>query len=90
MPVNRFLALSESIALHKVDPEKIHAKTTLIAVNSDQLAPPSEMQALHDALAGPAELHVIDSIYGHDSFLKATEELAPILANFTGGKRHAA
>ncbi|MBL4854499.1 MAG: homoserine O-succinyltransferase [Robiginitomaculum sp.] len=90
MPVNRFLALSESIDLHKVDPEKIHAKTTLIAVNSDQLAPPSEMQALHDALAGPAELHVIDSIYGHDSFLKATEELAPILANFTGGKRHAA
>jgi len=90
MPVNRFLALSESIDLHKTDPAKIHAHTTLIAVTSDQLAPPSEMQALRDALAGPAELHVIDSIYGHDSFLKATEELAPILAKFTGGRRRAA
>ena len=90
MPVNRFLALSESIDLHSVDPAKIHARTTLIAVRSDQLAPPSEMQVLCDALAGPAELHVIDSIYGHDSFLKATDLLAPILSGFIGGKSRAA
>ncbi len=90
MPVNRFLALSESIDLHKVDPAKIRAQTTLIAVTSDQLAPPSEMQVLRNALAGPAELHVIDSIYGHDAFLKATEDLAPILVKFTGGVRRAA
>ncbi|MCF6275039.1 MAG: homoserine O-succinyltransferase [Robiginitomaculum sp.] len=90
MPVNRFLALSESIDLHRVDPAKISARTTLIAVKSDQLAPPSEMQVLCDALAGTAELHVIDSIYGHDSFLKATDLLAPILTNFMGGKSRAA
>ena len=90
MPVNRFLALSESIDLHRVDPAKIHARTALIAVRSDQLAPPSEMQALSDALAGPANLHVIDSIYGHDSFLKATDLLAPILSEFIGGENRAA
>lgn len=90
MPVNRFLALSESIDLHTVDPEKILARTTLIAVRSDQLAPPSEMQVLCDALAGPAQLHIIDSIYGHDSFLKATDLLAPILSNFIGEKSRAA
>ncbi len=90
MPVNRFLALSLSIDLHRIDPKKIHAPTTLIACSSDQLAPPSEMQALCDALPGPAGLHVIDSIYGHDSFLKASDALAPILAEFTKGARHAA
>jgi len=90
MPVNRFLALSESIDLHSVDPAKIHARTVLIAVKTDQLAPPSEMQALCDALAGPAELHVINSIYGHDSFLKATDLLAPILSGFIGGQSYAA
>ena len=90
MPVNRFLALSESIDLHRVDPAKITANTTLIAVRSDQLAPPSEMQVLCDELAGQAELHVFDSIYGHDSFLKATDLLAPILSKFIGGKSRAA
>ncbi len=90
MPVNRFLALSESIDLHRVNPAKIRARTTLIASRSDQLAPPCEMQALCDALPGPAQLHVIDSIYGHDSFLKAAADLAPILVEFTGGTRRAA
>ena len=90
MPVNRFLALSESIDLHRVDPGKIRARTTLIAVETDQLAPPCEMQALCDALAGPSDLHVIDSIYGHDSFLKATDLLAPILTEFMGGESRAA
>ena len=90
MPVNRFLALSESIDLHRIDPKKIQTPTTLIASSSDQLAPPSEMQALCDALAGPSRLHVIDSIYGHDSFLKASAALAPILAKFTERARRAA
>lgn len=82
MPVNRFLALSESIDLHRIDPAEISCPTTLIAVSSDQLAPVSEMQAFEQALGGPADLHVFDSIYGHDSFLKSTEHLAPLLQAF--------
>ena len=90
MPVERFMAMSESIDLHKVDPKRITATTLLIATRSDQLAPPSEMRALHKALSGPSELVVIDSIFGHDSFLKEQKLLGPILAKFIKEKRRAA
>ncbi|MBL4871669.1 MAG: homoserine O-succinyltransferase [Robiginitomaculum sp.] len=81
MPVERFMALSQSIDLHRIDPAKITTPTLLIATNSDQLAPPSEIKALHRALAGPSEMVVIESIFGHDSFLKECEILGPLLAN---------
>ena len=90
MPVNRFMALSESIDLHNVDPKKITTPTLLIATRSDQLAPPTEVKVLHEALAGPSELIEIDSIYGHDSFLKEYETLGPILAEFTKERSRAA
>ncbi|HHL43888.1 MAG TPA: homoserine O-succinyltransferase [Hellea balneolensis] len=90
MPVNRFLALSESIDLHRIDPAKITAPTTLIATRSDQLAPPHEMQAMADKLGGPCELITIESIFGHDSFLKEIGVLSDILKDFTKGKRRAA
>jgi homoserine O-acetyltransferase len=90
MPVERFMALSESIDLHNVDPKKITTPTLLIATRSDQLAPPTEIKILHDELAGPSELIEIDSIYGHDSFLKEYETLGPILAEFTKERSRAA
>ena len=90
MPVERFMALSQSIDLHRIDPAKITTQTLLIATNSDQLAPPSEIKALDQALAGPSEMVVIDSIYGHDSFLKEYEILGPLLAGFITGVRRAA
>lgn len=89
MPVERFMAMSESIDLHHVDPKKITAPTVLIATRSDQLAPPSEMRALGDALGGVSKLIIIDSIYGHDSFLKEMDVLAPILSNFIKEPHHA-
>ena len=90
MKVNRFLALSESIDLHSIDPQKISVPCVLIGTRSDQLAPPSEMQALKDALAGPSELYILDSIYGHDSFLKECSLIAPILSDFLREVRNAA
>ncbi|MEE9272775.1 MAG: homoserine O-succinyltransferase [Robiginitomaculum sp.] len=90
MPVNRFLALSESIDLHSAEPAKIQAETLLISTRSDQLAPPSEIELLRDGLVGPAHMVVLDSLYGHDSFLKDTGLLAPLLANFIKEKRCAA
>lgn len=82
MAVERFMALSESIDLHRVDPANVTTKTLLIATQTDQLAPPSEIKALADGLTGPCEMITISSLYGHDSFLKETKKLAPILANF--------
>ncbi len=89
MPVERFMTLSQSIDLHAVNAEHITTPTLLIATSSDQLAPPSEVEVLHKALGGPSEIMVIDSIYGHDSFLKEMKLLTPILSNFIKGVHRA-
>ncbi len=90
MAANRFLALSESIDLHRVDPADVTTPTLLIATDTDRLAPPSEKAILRDALAGPCEMITINSLYGHDSFLKETEQLSPIVKAFVEGARRAA
>jgi len=82
MPVERFMALSESIDLHTVDPQKITTPTLLIATNTDMLAPPSEIEILHNEIAGPSEMITIESIFGHDSFLKEYDALGSILSDF--------
>jgi homoserine O-acetyltransferase len=76
-----FLALSESIDLHHVDPVQVRTPTTLISVREDQLVPFSDMQALAARLAGPTRFVEINSIYGHDAFLKESAVLNPILNN---------
>jgi len=74
-----FLALSESIDLHAVDARQVHTPTTLIAVREDQLVPFDDMQALAARLGGPKQLVEINSIFGHDAFLKESAVLNPIL-----------
>ncbi|HVY22397.1 MAG TPA: homoserine O-succinyltransferase [Steroidobacteraceae bacterium] len=73
-----FVCLSESIDLHRVDPEKIEVPTTLVAVQEDQLVPFNDMQELHENLGGPAKLVALSSIYGHDAFLKETDAMHDI------------
>jgi homoserine O-acetyltransferase len=77
--VQRFLALSESIDLHDVAPEEVHAPTTLIGFPTDRLVPLADLCELQRRLRGPATLEVVDSPYGHDAFLKETGKLAPLL-----------
>lgn len=87
-PPERFLALSESVDRHSVNPESIRMPATLIAVDSDTLVPPWQMRDLAARLAGPASLIEIQSLYGHDAFLKEKDVLTPILSRaFTGGDR---
>lgn len=76
-----FLALSESIDLHYVDAAQVRTPATLIAVREDQLVPFHDMQALAARLAGPKQLVEINSIFGHDAFLKESAMLNPILRN---------
>ncbi len=73
-----FLALSESIDLFAIDPREVRTPTTLVSVHSDQLVPVADMRSLRDGLGGPARLVEIDSIYGHDAFLKEGAALQPI------------
>jgi homoserine O-acetyltransferase len=75
----RFLALSESIDLHDVTPERVPTPTTLVGFTSDLLVPLADLCELQRRLLGPATLEVLESPYGHDGFLKETHQLAPLL-----------
>jgi len=75
-----FVCLSESIDLHRVEPEAIQVPTTLLAVQEDQLVPLADMRELRDRHGGNCSLVEINSIYGHDAFLKETAVLRDLLA----------
>jgi homoserine O-acetyltransferase len=74
-----FSRLSESIDLHKIDPGAVRVPTTLAAVEGDWLAPPADVERLAAGAGGPATVHLINSTYGHDAFLKETEQVAAVL-----------
>lgn len=74
-----FLTLSESIDLHAMDATQVHTPATLIAVREDQLVPFNDMQSLSARLNGPRQLIEINSIFGHDAFLKEAAALIPII-----------
>jgi homoserine O-acetyltransferase/O-succinyltransferase len=74
-----FLTLSESIDLHEMDATQVRTPATLIAVREDQLVPFNDMQALSARLNGPRQLIEINSIFGHDAFLKEGAALTPII-----------
>lgn len=74
-----FLALSESIDLHESDPAQIRVPATLIAVRQDQLVPIEDMRELARLLAGPVHCVEVDSLYGHDFFLKESAIINPIV-----------
>ena len=62
-----------------VGADVVRTPATLIAVREDQLVPFSDMQALAVRLGGPTRLVEINSIFGHDAFLKESAILNPIL-----------
>lgn len=75
----RFLGLSLALDLHAVDPATITTPTQLVAFEGDAIAPPWQMKELQARLSGPAELVVLDSIYGHDAFLKESAAYSALL-----------
>jgi homoserine O-acetyltransferase len=79
-----FLALSESIDLHTVTPERVEVPITLVAVEHDTLVPLQLMRELRDRLPHAADWYVLESIYGHDAFLKEVDAVAAILRRALG------
>ena len=70
--------LSESIDLHRVEPESVRVPLSVIAIDSDQLVPSEDLAEL--AVRAPdAWLYKISSRYGHDAFLKETAAIAAAL-----------
>lgn len=82
MSPGRFLSLSASIDRHRVDPARIATPALLIGATSDQLVLPDQMRALEERLAGPAELHLLPSLYGHDMFLKDADRVSALVEPF--------
>ena len=78
-----YLALSESIDLHRVEADRIFVPTTVIAVREDQLVPLADARALAARLPR-GRVHEISSIYGHDAFLKEPEQLRAIFTSALG------
>jgi len=74
-----FVALSESIDLFAIDPSSIGVPTTAVAVMEDELVPYRHMQDYVQQLPN-GRLVTLDSLYGHDAFLKEGEALRPIFA----------
>jgi homoserine O-acetyltransferase len=74
-----FLALSESIDLFSIDAGLVRTAATLVAVRQDQLVPLEDMRGFAGRLGGRSRLVEIDSLYGHDAFLKEGVALQPII-----------
>ena len=85
MSPGRFLSLSASIDRHYIRPQEVSAPCLLIGARSDQLVFPDQLERLATALAGPAELHLLDSLFGHDMFLKEAERIGRIVTPFLSG-----
>ena len=80
-----FLSLSYAIDVHRVPPEQITTPVTLVGVTSDALVPITQVRELARRLAGPVRLVELDSIYGHDAFLKEVGAIAAILRGDLAG-----
>ena len=82
----RYLALSESLDLHRVDPAKVRVPTALLGVREDTLTPPWQLSQLRSSLAAPCSLEEISSIYGHDAFLKEVDAMSGFIARALQGE----
>jgi homoserine O-acetyltransferase len=78
---SRFLALSLSADLHRVDPERIRTPAVLVSVDGDTIVPSEQMGQLAARLAGPNRLIRLQATTGHDAFLAEPDLIGPILHN---------
>lgn len=80
----RFLRLSESIDLHRVDAAQIRCPTTVVSFDTDTLVPPWLVEELARAAGGGCTHVRMASIYGHDAFLKEPDQVADVLRRVVG------
>jgi homoserine O-acetyltransferase len=75
----RFLSLSLSTDLHKVDPGAITVPTTIVIEEGDALVPEAQARTLAERLGGPHEVVFMPTIVGHDAFLAEPDKIGPII-----------
>ena len=76
---DRFLALSESIDLHRTRPASLPPRALLVSVDSDFLVPPWLVEELARRSGGAARHITIPSLFGHDAFLKEVGQVSSLL-----------
>jgi homoserine O-acetyltransferase len=79
MRPERFLALSLSSDLHRVDPARITTPTTVVAAEGDTIVPAEQLAALSAQLGGASSLVELPTRVGHDAFLVETARVSSIL-----------
>lgn len=89
-----YMSLTDSVDSHNLGRgrggvqsalSRIKAESTVVAIDSDVIFPPSEMRLIADGIPG-AVFKQIHSVYGHDGFLleykQLTDILSPIICKF--------
>ena len=77
----RFLALSLSTDLHRVDPREVRVPTLLVAADHDSLVPREQIEQLVRRIDAPCLLARIETRVGHDAFLAEPAKISRILAH---------
>lgn len=80
MAPERYVTLSDSIDRHAVDAAKIRAPSLFIAAASDRLVPAADIA--RTAAVANGRFVEIQSLYGHDAFLKEASSIGPIIKSF--------
>jgi homoserine O-acetyltransferase/O-succinyltransferase len=75
----RFLALSLSGDLHRVEPESIRTPTLIVAAEGDAIVPADQLETLAARLGGPRRLVHLPTSHGHDAFLTEPRRIGRIL-----------
>jgi homoserine O-acetyltransferase len=80
MRPERFLALSLSTDLHRVDPSRITTPTTIVAAEGDTIVPRPQLDQLAARLRGASHFKEIPTRVGHDAFLVETARVSAIVS----------
>jgi homoserine O-acetyltransferase/O-succinyltransferase len=75
----RFLALSLSCDLHRVDPRRIRTPTVIVAAEGDRVVRREQLDDLAAQLVVPHRFIDLPTRHGHDAFLTEPERLGSIL-----------
>lgn len=75
----RFLALSLSADLHRVDPAAVRTPAVLVAAEGDTIVPADQMESLAARLGSPSRLVRLATRHGHDAFLTEPAKIGRIL-----------
>lgn len=75
----RFLALSLSGDLHRVDPARIRTPAVIVAAEGDAIVPEAQLEMLAASLGGPSRFIHLPSRRGHDAFLTEAAAVSDIL-----------